>query len=226
MSQTEAQSPRPRTERPRSQTLTSVVRDAIEAMIISGRLNSGERINESLLASELGVSRGPIREACRSLEQAGLLTNIVNQGAYVRQIGLGDARNLYEVRGALSGLCGRLFAERASEAQLSELAGLVDDMDTLARANDTTEYYLSNIRFHDLLVTGAGNPVLAQQDEAIVKKLHLFRRRGLVQSGNLAVSNREHREILQALQARDSEAAGDAMRRHVAGGWSRVSASI
>lgn len=215
-----------RPDKPRSQTLTTIVRDAIEGMIVSGRLDSGDRINESLLAAELGVSRGPIREACRSLEQAGLLTNIVNQGTYVRQVGLNDARNLYEVRGALSALCGRLFAERASDTQLTALARLVDDMDMLAREDDAIRYYQSNIAFHELLVAGTGNPVLAQQDEAIVKKLHLFRRRGLVQSGNLVVSNREHRAILEALQARNSEAASDAMRRHVAGGWGRVSASI
>ena len=66
----------------RSKTMTSIAVEAIEGMIVSGHLEAGNRINESLLASQLGISRGPIREACRSLERVGLLISKTNPVSY------------------------------------------------------------------------------------------------------------------------------------------------
>ncbi|MES0810833.1 GntR family transcriptional regulator [Roseibium sp. SCPC15] len=208
----------------RSKTLSTIVCEAIEEMIISGELEAGDRINESALAARLGVSRGPIREACRSLEQAGLLVSATNHGMYVREMTLDEARDLYEVRGALAGLTGRLIVERASDETLGKLADLVEKMDVAAGEENLSRYYALNLDFHGLLVEAAENPALQQSYRWIVNQLHLFRRRGLVQKGNLVVSNQEHRAITDALLARDTQAADDAMRRHVAGGWARLSA--
>lgn len=208
----------------RSKTLSTIVCEAIEEMIISGELEAGDRINESALAGRLGVSRGPIREACRSLEQAGLLVSATNHGMYVREMTLDEARDLYEVRGSLAGLTGRLIVERASDSTLKKLRELVEKMDVAANDGDLSRYYSLNLEFHDLLVEASKNPALAQSYRWIVNQLHLFRRRGLVQKGNLLVSNQEHRAIIEALLARDAEAADAAMRRHVAGGWARMSA--
>ena len=85
----------------RDVSLTILVRHEIERSIETGELKAGDWINEALLASRLGVSRGPVREACRGLEQSGLVKVIVNRGAFVREIGAQDARNLYELRAAL-----------------------------------------------------------------------------------------------------------------------------
>lgn len=84
----------------RSRTMTTIAAEAIEEMIKSGDLVAGDRINESVLADQLGISRGPIREACRSLEQAGLLSNQTNRGMYVREMSVDEAKELYELRGA------------------------------------------------------------------------------------------------------------------------------
>lgn len=210
----------------RSKTLTMIVHDAIKEMIINGELVSGERINESDLASRLGVSRGPIREACRSLEQAGLLVSAVNHGVYVREMTLEEARNLYEVRGALAGLAGRLIVQRASKKEIAGLSQLVKKMDLAAAENDVQNYYTLNLSFHDALVDAAHNPALEQSYRWIINQLHLYRRRGLVQSGNLKISNEEHKAIVATIVARDEAAAEEAMRRHVMGGWVRMSASV
>jgi len=97
-------------------------------------------------------------------------------------------------------------------------------MDVAADEGNLSRYYTLNLDFHDLLVKAAENPALQQSYRWIVNQLHLFRRRGLVQKGNLIVSNQEHRAILKALLARDADAADKAMRQHVAGGWARMSA--
>ncbi len=210
----------------RAKTLATIVAEAIEQLIISGELAAGDRVNESALASRLDVSRGPIREACRSLEQAGLLISAVNRGYYVREMTLEEARDLYEVRGALAGLTGRLLVQRATDKQISTLSDLVDKMGVAAKNGDIDAYYALNVTFHDHLVLASGNPALGEHDHRIVTQLHQFRRRGLAQQGNLVVSNQEHAAIVKALSERDESAAEVAMRRHVAGGWARMSAAL
>lgn len=195
-------------------------------MIASGDLSSGDRINESELATRLGISRGPVREACRSLEEAGLLVSVVNQGVFVREMTLDDARERYQVRGALSGLIGRLAAEHATSASLKPLGALVDAMNKAADQQDLSGYYKLNLEFHDLLMKIANNPTLADLYLSVVKQTHLFRRRGLVQQGSLKTSNQEHQAILDALERHDGAAAEQALTLHVAKGWARLAASI
>ena len=224
--QSSAQSALAQINQRRSQTLNTIVRAAIEDMIISGELTSGQRVNESNLAARLDVSRGPIREACRSLEQAGLLVSAVNHGVYVREMTMEEARDLYEVRGALASLAGRLIVQRASVEELAGLSELVEQMDAAAEQEDIQSYYKLNLGFHNALVAAAHNPALEQSYRWIIKQLHLYRRRGLVQSGSLKVSNSEHKQILKSILARDEQAAEAAMSLHVRGGWARMSASV
>ncbi|GEN26024.1 GntR family transcriptional regulator [Halomonas cupida] len=206
----------------RSNTLTSIAKEAIEEMIITGELSAGDRINESALATRFNISRGPIREACRSLEHAGLVRNVTNQGAYVREMKLDEARELYEVRRALTALVGQLLVERASDELLDELEQLVDQMSKAADEDDLDSYYSLNLEFHDTMMAGAGNASLARYYDDIVKQLHLFRRRGLVQRGNLHASNAEHRHIVEALLQRDATAASERLSDHVMAGWQRM----
>src|SRR5688572_9776099 len=95
----------------KTQSLTVIVQGEVERMILSGELKAGERINEQVLASRLGVSRGPIREAARALEHAGLLTAVVNQGVFVRQITEEEAKEIYEVRAVVFGFVCRRLAD-------------------------------------------------------------------------------------------------------------------
>ncbi len=210
----------------REKTITSIAVDAIQDMIVSGELRAGDRINESTLAENLGISRGPIREACRSLEQAGLLTSKTNRGMYVREVTLDEARDLYELRGAVAGLAGELIAKRADDAEITSLQHLVDQMQVAAEEGATAQYYKLNLQFHDDLVLASRNSALEDTYRKIVNQLHLLRRRGLVQEGNLLVSNAEHRQIVDALTRRDAQAASLALREHVTNGLTRLIASL
>ncbi len=210
----------------RERTLTTIVRDEIAQLIASGQLKGGDRVNESEIAARLGVSRGPVREACRSLEEAGLLVGAVNQGVFVREMTLDDARQLYEVRGVLSGLIGRLASQYIDELSLARLEALVRDMECAADRNDLSGYYELNLQFHDLLLQQARNTVLAGMYLSTVNQTHLFRRRGLVHKGSLEASNAEHRIIVQALRARDPQACARALEAHVAQGWARLADAV
>src|SRR5690554_3544921 len=93
----------------RSQTLVSICHSELERLILDGELELGARINELALALRLGVSRGPVREACRSLVQAGLLESRANRGFFVRKLGQKEVVDLYDVRAALMRLAGALI---------------------------------------------------------------------------------------------------------------------
>lgn len=210
----------------RSASLPSLIEDRIEQMILNGELAAGERVNELALAQQLGVSRSPIREACRKLEQAGLVEVIKNRGVFVRSVDVQQALDIYEIRGALAQLAGGLIAERASDEDIGELRAMVEQMDTLAEAGDVDGYYRLNIAFHVRLVQCTRNARLIEMFQGTDKELHLYRHRSLVQPEGLVVSNKEHNEIVQAIAARDIKRTKQAFKRHVLNGKARAIAAI
>ena len=112
------------------------------------------------LAARLGVSRGPIREACRGLEQGGLVTLIANRGFFIRELEGRDAAELYEVRAVLYGLAGRILAPKITPKQVAELQGYVDAMQGAIPTVDLNVFYANNLRFHEAIVQACGNGVL------------------------------------------------------------------
>jgi DNA-binding GntR family transcriptional regulator len=201
--------------RARDLSLTSALERELERLILSGELPPGDRINEIHLAKRFGTSRGPIREATRSLEAKGLVLVVRNRGVFIRRLSVEEALEIYDLRAALFGLAGRLLASRMTDQLLSRLTELLAKMDEAAARPDFEAYYPLNLAFHELIVTSAGNATLVAKYKSFVNLLHLFRARSLVQGGGLAVSNREHAEIVAALAAGDVERAQDACRRHV-----------
>jgi DNA-binding GntR family transcriptional regulator len=191
----------------RTQSLTAIVSKELERMIVSGEIKAGERLNEQLLATRLGVSRGPVREATRALERAGLVTVQVNQGVFVRQIGFEEAIEIYDVRAVVFGFACQRVAGRLSSAQERELTDLIGGMDEAAGRGDNKTYYELNLRFHDAILTFAGHGRAKQVYEMLIKETHLFRQRALGAQESMAVSNGEHRQILKALAEEDGERA-------------------
>jgi DNA-binding GntR family transcriptional regulator len=206
----------------RTAPLSKVLCDALEAVIVSGQMKPGERLNEQQLAQRFGVSRGPIREAIRALEGAGFVEAVTNKGVFVRQLTVVEVRELYDVRAALFGLAGRLLAERATPDIIAELEGLLTAMELAAENRDFDAYYPLNLAFHEAIVDGSGNATLAAQYRTFVKRLNLFRARSLVQGGGLAVSNREHRQMVSAVAARDPGWAQEAHWQHVSAAKDRL----
>ncbi len=205
----------------RSQSLASAVQEEIEQRILSGAIPAGARINENSLAAELGISRGPIREACRSLVQVGLLTVIVNRGFFVRSITHKDATDIYDVRASLMRLAGETLAKDINDAQLRVLRDLVEKMDRAEASDDFDAFFDLNRDFHDLIVDFADNDRLRALHEGLLKELHLYRRRSILHGGGMRHSNAEHKTILAALEARSSQRAGTALESHIQAGKQR-----
>jgi len=207
--------PHPTIELLRTASLSSAAQQEIERMILEGEIGPGSKLTEAWLSERLGVSRGPIREAFRMLEEAGLVRQEKNRGVFVRDIPLEEAGEIYDLRAAMDELVGRRLAETITPEQLKAARTIVERMDVAARAGDSDAYHLLNLEFHDALVGFAGNRKLAGVYRRLVKELALFRRRNLRDQQLLPHSAAEHRGILKAIASGDSEQAGRTMFDHV-----------
>ena len=179
-------------------SLASVVQSEVERMILSGELAPGAKLTEVALAARLGVSRGPLREAFRMLEEAGLVRTEKNRGVFVRDVPLAEAIEIFDLRATMDELVGRRLAERITPVQLKEVRGLVDQMEQAVKAKDAHHYHRLNLHFHDRLVELAGNGKLTAIYRKLIKELSLFRRMNLADGGLLPVSAGEHRQIGRA----------------------------
>jgi DNA-binding GntR family transcriptional regulator len=206
----------------RSGNLADNVRRAIERKILEGAIGAGQKLNASALAAELEVSRAPVREALRALEEAGLVRSVPNQGVFVREVSLQEALDLYDIRIGLARQAGRLLAARATQEQLKVLARLQARMERARARGDADAYHRLNLLFHSQLMRSTGNSWLWAMDEGIKKQLHLCLRRGIAGPGQLRVASAEHRALLDAVGAGDPERAADAYERHSIGGKQRL----
>jgi DNA-binding GntR family transcriptional regulator len=209
----------------RTRSLSSLVAQELERMILAGTLAAGERLNEQSLATRLGVSRGPVREAVRGLERSGLVVAVRNQGSYVRQVSAEEALEIYDLRAAITGLACARLATAATAAELGALRALVRRMDEARKAEDAPAYYAANLDFHAALLSHGAGPRTRRLYEELGNELHLFRRRALVEAENMRESNAEHVAMLRAIAAGDAEAARRAGETHIAGGKRRFRAT-
>src|ERR1700730_7149879 len=200
---------------PRSRAVD--VERTVAQWIFRGELTAGQKLTEQEVALRLGVSRGPVREAFRALEDVGLVQIVQNRGASVRKIDLDEAVEIHDVYSALEELAARSAARRLTGTQIAELKSLVESMDVAGEAEDLDRYYALNLSFHQRLVEGSGNRRLLSIYNRLLNELHLFRRFGLMERGQMQRSNHEHHQILDKIAAGDPEGAAEAMRRHTSG---------
>lgn len=207
----------------REHSLTTLVQRELERKIVSGELEAGAKLNEAEIAAEMRVSRGPVREAFRALGQSGLVRTEKNHGAYVRQVSLEEAYEIYEVRAALDSLIGRLAAERIQPAQLARLREIIKQMHAASRALDAATYFPLNIEFHEVLGEAAGNRTLLLNYQRVVNELNLYRREVIARSAeSIPSSTKDHEAIVNAVAAGDVERAGRLLFDHVINGRERL----
>jgi phosphonate utilization transcriptional regulator len=198
-----------------SSSLPSLVQRELTQQIIAGDLPAGAKLNEVDVALRLGVSRGPVREAFRALEESGLVRFEKNRGVFVRNVSLEEADEIFELRALLDEFAGRRAARNAKPGDIVTLQLLVDRMGLAASRGEVDEYFALNLEFHDRIVDLAGNAKLAHLYRRLVNELNLYRRASLNHAGNLPVSVAEHRAIVDRIAARKPAAAGRLLHDHV-----------
>lgn len=197
-------------------SLTTLVQRDLERRILSGDLAPGSKLIEADIAAALGVSRGPVREACRALGQAGLVRTEKNRGVFVRQVSLDEANEIYEVRAALEGLIGKLAAQRIDAEQVEQLRAVVKKMAAHDKTRKAEAYFVLNVEFHELLARAARNQALLNHYRRVVNELDLYRRETISRSTeNIPVSTREHEAIVNAVSQRDEKLAERLLTEHV-----------
>ena len=205
-------------------SLTTLVQAEIEKLILSGAIGGGEKLTESSLAEQLGVSRGPVREAFRMLEEAGLVRTEKNRGVFVRTISLQEVQEIFELRALLEQHVGSKAAQQAKAADVRALKVMLRQMDQAAKTADAAAFHESNLAFHDRLFAVAGNSKLTAMYTRLVNELRLCRRLNLTPE-SMKIYAAEHREIVRCIAQADAQAAAQAMYQHVMGSKERTVAN-
>ena len=209
----------------RDTSLAKLVRDEMLALILSGELGAGQRINEPDVAARLRVSRVPVREALRELESTGLVSARKNVGVFVRVLEAKEVSELYELRSVLDGHAGRRAAtlpEAARRRLVKRLSGLLRAMNANARRRDVQGYYANNLAFHWAIVEATDNEALTRTYRGIVQQLHLSRLKNLSHDVGMQISLAEHRRIVAAIADGDGERSGALLASHVTASHGRL----
>ena len=196
-------------------TLWQRVYDHLRAAILSGRLEPGAELAEVPLSEELGVSRGPIREAIGRLAAEGLVTVRPRRGAVVSPLSKEEFLELYQVREALERMAVKLAVRRLQPEDFAALQGLIDDMATHAERGQVDEFFEANAAFHARLVDASGNAKLGELYRQLLDQIGRYRTRSLRLRGNLQRSIAEHAAILRAAKRGDAERAARLMSEHI-----------
>ena len=197
----------------RDGTYSARTETVLREMVLSGDLAPGARLNEVALAAELGISRGPLREAIQRLASGGLLTLISHRGAFVRTFDRSAVVELYELRAAVELHAVRLLCWRASEEDLEDLEAMLVETETRMRGGQHS--YPHELDFHLRLVLLAGNQALMQSAVETHRQLSLARSMSAHQPMRARAAVVEHQDLVMALKARDTHAATDLMQRHI-----------
>jgi DNA-binding GntR family transcriptional regulator len=183
--------------------------------IVSGRLPPGQALREVEVARQLGVSRGPVREAFQRLIQEGLLEAHPARGVFVPQLTTADIADLYLARGAVETTAARLLASSGTAEALGDLAAALADLEA-APAEDWNELVNLDLHLHEVLVRGTGSMRLARIFDTLAAETRLCMVALESFYPERAELVTEHAEIVQAIQRRDAGAAASLLDRHMA----------
>lgn len=188
------------------------VAERIREQIFNRELEPGSWIDEQRLAADYGISRTPLREAIKVLAVEGLVTMKVRRGAYVTEMSTRDVSQVYHLLALLESDAAAEVARKATDAELAELQALHDQLES--QVNQRDQFFRTNEQFHMRLLGVDANRWREQIVTDLRKMMKLNRHHSLFREGRLAESLVEHRELMQALRARDPAEAARLMKRH------------
>ena len=199
----------------KKRTQADLIRETLADRIVHGYLKPGDPLDETVLATEFGVSRTPVREALRQLEANGLALSRPHRGTIVTKLSARDLDEAFVVMAELEALCARLCASSLSGGKLHDLMELHRQGDEAAQYNAVDAYRLHNERFHTALYHGSGNAFLERTTLSVRRSLAPFRDLQFEGFKRPEASHREHGAIVDAIVAGDGERAAASMRKHI-----------
>lgn len=201
----------------KSISIADQIFEQLERDILTGKYPRGEVLSELRLSTELGVSRTPVREAIRRLEQENILED-TGRGMLVLGISRDDMLDMYEIRLHLEGLAAGRAAARISPEELSEMWETLElQRFYIERGSRDSSLQIKNLdsKFHELLYKSSGSKIFYDTLSSVHKKMTKYRMASVSKHSRAVLSLAEHEAILRALEAHDSQLAEKLTREHV-----------
>ncbi len=202
-------------------SLADQVFEHLENDILSGKYQRGEILTESRLSAELGVSRTPIREALRRLEQEHIIEES-GKGSVVIGINEKDLADIFMIRKSLECQAAALAAQNRTEEQLKELRQALEFQEFYLEKHDAEQIKLMDGRFHDLLYKLSGSTAFYDTLVPLHKKIQKYRRASLENRSRANASVSEHRKIFDAVSAQDASLAAKCASEHVENAYKHI----
>jgi len=196
-------------------TLPTAIANRLQSLIIEGQLGPGARLNERALCEHLKVSRTPLREAFRLLAADGLVELQPNKGAKVAVLSEKHICESFEIMEGLEALSGELACQRIKDEQVAEIKALTYEMQACYMRHDLPSYYKINRQIHDLISEAAQNTLLAGYYRHVNLRLQNLRYRSNLNPKKWDQAMREHMDMVEALEHRDSRRLAEIMRQHI-----------
>jgi DNA-binding GntR family transcriptional regulator len=191
------------------------IRAAIEQDIVSGRIAPGQKLNEEAIAATHGASRTPVREALQQLSSTGLIELRPHAGAFVAQLSVSQLAEMFEAMSYLESACAALAAVRHTTEDRRKLAAAHEACAQAAAREDPDAFYAANAVFHECVYAASHNAYLSAETVRLRNRLEVYRRASTFHPGLIALTMREHDEIIRAIFDMDEAAAGRKMRTHL-----------
>lgn len=195
--------------------LRDVVFQTLRNAILKGEIQPGERLMEIQLAQRLGVSRTPVREAIRKLELEGLAIMIPRRGAIVADITVQDLKDVLELRAALEEMAVQKACDSITDEQMAKLEETSRQFKSSLAGTDLVRCVEADMAFHEVLYEAAGNKRLQQMLLNLREQMYRYRLEYMKDRNMHRLLAEEHDTIYRAIQSKDKEKAGNAMRVHI-----------
>ena len=202
-------------------SLADQVFEHLEKDILSGNYQRGDILTETKLSQELGVSRTPIREALRRLEQEHIIAES-GKGCIVIGITDKDLKDIYEIRTALECLASAKAAQNRTEEQLSELKEALELQEFYLEKRDAEQIKKMDNRFHNTVYSLSGSTVFCDTLIPLHKKIQKYRRASVENRSRAVESVKEHRKIYEAIAAGDIDAAQKYTTEHIRNAYNHI----
>lgn len=195
----------------KKRVLRDEVKNYLLEVILAGKFEPGDRIIETQIAKELGVSQAPVREAIRDLEQMGILETQPYKGTYVRTFSVQDLKNVYDVRAELEGLAIRTAVKEMSEEEVAALEEITEQM--VNSAGDLKKQIPLDIAFHEIIIKASRNNILEKVWYSVSIPYWTYLGTYYYKY-DMAQLVKRHLPILEAIRNRDAKKAEQLMRLH------------
>ena len=205
-------------EEHQDRSLRGRVFEKLREDILSGVYKDCDELREITIGEEMGVSRTPVREALRQLELEGLVSIIPNKGAYVTGITMKDVRDIYKIRSQLEGLCARWATQNITEEQIENLEEIIllSDFHLHKKGEGQTEQVSEmDGKFHKIMYEASQSRILEHLLKDFHKYVQMARTMSIEAPNRAEKSIEEHREILNAIKAKDAERAEMLANQHI-----------